>query len=66
MENLFEIAETLSPKLKWLRKHHLTIEIIEGQIRCKHGMDVIARGSDEMEVLVNAATSLNVKLWNEL
>lgn len=64
-DNLFQIEETLSPKMKWLRRHHLTIRITAGVIECYHGMDRVSYGDDEMAVLVNAATSLNVPLWNQ-
>lgn len=70
MSELFDIPECKSPRLKWMERHHLTIQITTNPppntYQAKHGMTVIASGSTPDEALVAAAKSLNIRLWNEL
>lgn len=71
MSDLFELPESLSPRLKWMREHGLSLvpgynhddeEEIVGVYR---GEKLISEGITELEALSNAARKLNLKLWNE-
>jgi hypothetical protein len=66
---LFAISETKSPRLKWMERHHLTVEKNEfmdnWDYRVKHGMAIIGYGATPDAALVAAAKSLNIPLWNE-
>jgi hypothetical protein len=72
MTELFDIPETPSPRLRWMQRHHLTVESITGEgadngnrYAARHGMTVIGKGATEDEALTAAAKSLNIRLWNE-
>ena len=70
MRELFEIPESKSPRLKWMERHHLTVEkywmVDIWYYRAKHGMKVIGKGNTEDEAITAAAKSLNIPLWNEV
>lgn len=71
-EQLFDLPETLSPRLAWMQKHDIATEA-----NCKdvHGQTVPwlahqrlraeASGSTETEALQKLATCLRIPLWNE-
>jgi hypothetical protein len=69
MDELFQIEPTKSPKLKWMERHFLTVQIttlpMPNVYQCKHGMTVVAHGETHDDALCNAARKLNIKLWNE-
>jgi hypothetical protein len=69
MTELFDIPETPSPRLRWMQRHHLTVEPIteenSNRYAARHGMTIIGKGSTEDEALTAAAKSLNIRLWNE-
>jgi len=72
MNELFETQESLSPRLRWMQRHHITI-IDDGETRCdippdkrylaKHGMASVAAGRDEIEACVNACNALKINGW---
>jgi len=67
---LFDIPENKSPRILWMERHHLKTDIYHDEsdnprIAVLHGMTRIANGLTVDEALVNAAKSLNIKLWNE-
>jgi hypothetical protein len=71
MNELFNIGESKSPRIKWMERHHLTVRdnpanVTDRRFEAMHGMTVIAYGANEDEALVNAAKSLNIRLWNEI
>jgi hypothetical protein len=64
MNELFDIQESLSPRLRWMRNNHITI-VDDGdkvppekRFRAKHGMASIACGPDEISACIEAARSL--------
>jgi hypothetical protein len=69
MTELFDIPETPSPRLRWMKRHHLAIEPITeengNRYAARHGMAVICKGATEDEALTAAAKSLSIRLWNE-
>jgi hypothetical protein len=70
MNELFEIPESKSPRIKWMERHHLTAanytdENNHLRIAVYHGMARIANGDTADEALTAAAKSLNIPLWNE-
>jgi len=69
MNELFQIDPVKSPRLRWMERHHLTLDRAErdGAIVhiVKHGMMPIGTGQTGDDALVAAAKSLNIKLWNE-
>ena len=72
MNELFEIPESKSPRLKWMERHHLTVRLShdydddEDVWQCLHGMKVIGEGGTEDRAITAAAKSLNIPLWNEV
>jgi hypothetical protein len=63
-DELFSLPESLSPRLKWMRRHHITI-VDDGEVaptnkrfRAKHGMASIAAGPDELTACLEAAKML--------
>lgn len=73
MTDLFDIPETLSPRLKWMREHSMATELIADKwlAEVAHYQDGIlvfldrANGDTEDEAIVALAKKLNLKLWNE-
>lgn len=71
MNELFNIGESKSPRIKWMERHHLRVEANPAPrgdsdiMQCFHGMTVIGYGPTEDAALVAAAKSLNIRLWNE-
>jgi hypothetical protein len=72
MDELFNLPESLSPRMKWMRRHHITITDDGDYVppskrfRAKHGMASIAAGPDEVTACRNAAVALKVRTWEEL
>jgi hypothetical protein len=63
-DELFSLPESLSPRLKWMRRHHITI-VDDGEdaptskrFRAKHGMASIAAGADELTACLEAVKVL--------
>lgn len=74
MSELFEIPETLSPRLEWMRKHG--IEVMDDAFDAFEGRDrwiaflgpdpgVNEYGETKDEALARLAARLEIKLWNE-
>jgi hypothetical protein len=67
-DELFQIPETLSPRLRWMREHDIRIHRDSEE---PHEFtawtlpDVSGYGATEDEALADLARKLNVKLWNE-
>jgi hypothetical protein len=72
MKELFEIDESLSPRLKWMRRHHISVSdesnsaSPDKRFVARHGMTVVASASDELTACRNAAIALKVRSWEEL
>jgi hypothetical protein len=69
MNELFQNEESLSPRLRWMQRHYITI-IDDGEdmppgkrYRAKHGMASIATGSSEYEACVNACLVRKLRGW---
>jgi len=69
MNELFHTEESLSPRLKWMQRNHITIiddgdEVPpEKRFRVKHGMASVAAGPDELTACIEACRILNLKGW---
>ena len=73
LESLFDSAESLSPRLAWMRKHGIMIDSDyrddwDGEERpfiAYVPYKVQAFGDTEDEALSALASKLNIKMWNE-
>lgn len=69
MNELFTIEPSESPKIKWMKRNHISINKAEEANSqpyfAYHGMKYICQASAEDDCLVLAAKRLNLKLWNE-
>jgi hypothetical protein len=70
MNELFQIPESKSPRLRWMERNHLSVEMSielvgDAKWSCFHGLKPIAFGATENDALTAAAKKLNIKLWNE-
>lgn len=79
MSDLFDIPETLSPRLKWMREHGIVAQFYSlDSMPPKTGWQAwvpmstenawpqaTAFGDTEDEAIVALAKKLNLKLWNE-
>lgn len=72
LETLFDSAETLSPRLSWMRKHGMQTmrcelsndeDFQEWMASITYGM--FAYGDTEDEALSALASKLGIKMWNE-
>jgi len=69
MNELFQTEESLSPRLRWMQRHHITIiddgpEVPpEKRYRAKHGMASVAAGCDELDACINACNALKINGW---
>lgn len=65
MNELFYMSESLSPRLRWMKRNHVTIiddgeEVpTEKRFRAKHGMASVATGPDEITACINARLVIN-------
>ena len=71
MSELFEIPNTLSPRLAWLDKHGIWTREADGNPTVSERWIAEAggkksRGADEDEAIVNLAKLMGIKLWNEV
>lgn len=75
MSELFQIEETLSPRLKWMRENQIETESDAFDAYTGEDRWIAYRyedfgdnefGDTEDEAIVALAKKLNVKLWNEL
>ena len=74
-DELFQIEQFKSPRLKWMERHHLKIHHQpydhagpldkEEQYAAIHGMTAIGYGATPDDALTDAAKKLNIRLWNE-
>lgn len=67
-DNLFDIPETLSPRLAWMREHG--IEVTENTLTGTGHLAFMpqngcAFGDTEDEALIALAIALKIKLWNQ-
>jgi hypothetical protein len=69
MTELFDIPESLSPRLKWMKENYITI-VDDGEeappekrYRAKHGMASITAGPDEITACIKLCQILNKKGW---
>ena len=66
---LFDIQESLSPRMKWMLHHHLTTidcgDTVPPDKRwmVKHGMKPVAFASDEIAALIEACKVLKINDW---
>ncbi len=66
MNELFNLEPSESPKIKWMKRHHITVtEINEGRFTVTHGMKYVCQADTHDDALVKAAKLLNLRLWNE-
>lgn len=72
MNELFDMGECLSPRLRWMRDNGIRSYYNPDRtqawqaITTWHGVEVSERGDTEDEALVAIALRLRIKLWNEL
>ena len=69
MTDLFPAEESLSPRLKWMQRNHITI-VDDGEeappekrYRAKHGMASITAGPDEITACIKLCQILDMKGW---
>ena len=64
-ENLFDIPETLSPRLAWMREHG--IELRETSLGWLASTDCghCSFGQTDDDALSRVAQTINIKLWNQ-
>ena len=71
MSDLFDIPETLSPRLRWMETHGLTITTDVNKddgdwfTAVKQNGKVVCEDPSEDRAIVRAAQKLGIKLWNE-
>ena len=68
MSDLFNMPATLSPRLKWMQAHGITVQRTHYDVdpfRAYVGAQQIGKGETEDAATVAAAKSLNLPLWNE-
>jgi hypothetical protein len=67
-DTLFDIPETPSPRLQWLRKHDIRIHCDSEETHEFTAWtlpDVSGYGSTEDEAIADLAKKLSIPLWNE-
>ena len=71
-DNLFEIPETPSPRLQWMRKHGVKTEKTEfvdfhqpEHAWKAESAGMVGVGPTEDDAIVDLAKKNNLKLWNE-
>lgn len=76
MTELFDIGESLSPRLKWMREHEVrTFSLDEGyyeefnldpwECTSNKGNFRKGKGETEDEAIIDFARKNNLRLWNE-
>lgn len=67
MSELFENMESLSPRLRWMRKHHIQVQAADSGewIAYKSGSKHFWRDKNQDEAIVGLAKKLKIRLWNE-
>jgi len=67
--DLFNTTESLSPRLQWMRKHGIQSKQRDDSgtvwLAYKSGTSKAATGDDELDAIINLASKLNLKLWNQ-
>ncbi len=63
---LFDIPQSLSPRLAWLQRHGLTLTKLEsGRYECALDEETFARGEDEDEAIVNFCVKTRLPHYSE-
>ena len=62
---LFDIPESKSPRMKWMERHCIKVNHIDGKYHVNHGMKLISTADQEDEALITAAKIIGIRLWNE-
>jgi hypothetical protein len=73
MSELFDIPETLSPRLKWMRKNSMVTAFVDDKwlaevAHYRNGILIFLdreKGDTEDESIVALAKKLAIPLWNE-
>jgi len=71
-DELLAAPETLSPRLKWMQEHGITVKKTdnpdspEDQSYCAFGPCTMAAARTEDGAIVRLAQKLNLRLWNQL
>lgn len=67
MSDLFSDMESLSPRLKWMRKHHIQVQAADSGewIAYKSGSKHFWRDKDKDNAIVGLAKKMKIRLWNE-
>lgn len=69
MSELFEMDESLSPRLKWMRRHCITIKdegdvaVPSSRYRLYHGMQWVCDSDSELGACITAKNMLNLFGW---
>ncbi len=67
MSDIFEIPESLSPRLRWLRDHQLTIQKLEnGKYECSLDESTFGIGDTAEEACVQFCILTQLPHWNTL
>lgn len=72
-DSLFDIPESKSPRLIWMEKHQITVELNEATGDCEawshkkqtKSESVLGCGPTELDAIADLACKLNIPLWNE-
>jgi len=68
MSELFQVGESLSPRLRWMRRHGITTEFDGKSLTWfAHTRDYVtwSAGDTEHDAIVNLAERKGIRLWNE-
>lgn len=66
-DTLFDLPDSPSPRLQWMRRHGVTVEMdsIVFHYAAKASGAKAGFGFSELEALTDFAINNNLKLWNE-
>jgi hypothetical protein len=72
-DNLFDIPETLSPRIIWMQEHKVTTYPPNPSLGCWAASrdtdppldEFVGLADTELDALVDMARKINLKLWNE-
>ncbi len=67
MSDLFEIQESLSPRLIWLREHSLTLtHVAASKWECALDEENVARGETADEACIQFCLQTSLPHWNQI
>lgn len=65
-ESLFEIGESLSPRLAWMREKGIVCHVVDGAWMCyRSGNQASGKGITAEEACLKLAEKLKIKIWKQ-